>query len=210
DPFCSPDGRWIGFFASDGLKKVSISGGPPITLAPRTRDGVGTNAAPLGASWGPDDVIIFATADPATGLLSVPAAGGETNVLTKPDAARGEIDHAFPTVLPGGTAVLFTISSVQGPIDNGQIAVLNLKTSERKILIRGGSQAEYVDSGHLIYAAGGTLRAVRFDVKRLEVQGDPLPVLDHVSGSLVGREANFSVSRTGTLVYAPSGLSAQG
>src|ERR1700676_1438912 len=70
--------------------------------------------------------------------------------------------HFFPSVLPGGRAVLFTITSA-GPIDNAQVAVLDLKTGQRKPLIRGGSQAEYIKTGHLMYAVAGTLRAVRFD-----------------------------------------------
>ena len=46
-PFISPDGRWVGFFAANELKKVSITGGPPIRLCrfarPRTAtpEGVG-------------------------------------------------------------------------------------------------------------------------------------------------------------------------
>ena len=106
-PFFSPDGRWIGFFSGavgGELKKVSITGGPPLSLC-RTR------GAPRGASWGPDDTIVFATSDPSSGLLRVSAAGGEPTVLTTPDAAHGEVDHLFPSVLPGGRAVLFTITS---------------------------------------------------------------------------------------------------
>jgi len=65
-PFISPDGKWVGFFQGAELKKVSITGGPPITLCRVT-------GAPRGASWGPNDTIIFATGDRASGLLSVPA-----------------------------------------------------------------------------------------------------------------------------------------
>ena len=78
-PFISPDGHWVGFFMGTELKKVSISGGPPITLCR-----VPTGGA-RGASWGPDDTIVFATGDTATGLLSVPASGGEPKVLTRPE-----------------------------------------------------------------------------------------------------------------------------
>ena len=83
------------------------------------------------------------------------------------------------------------------------MAVLDLKTGQRKTLIRGGSQAEYVPSGHLLYAAAGTLRAVRFDLERLEVLGDPVPVVEDVwMGG--GGAANYAVSRSGTLVYVPA------
>ena len=87
---------------------------------------------------------MFATDDPSTGLWRVSADGGEPTVLTTPDAAQRESDHAFPSVLPGGRGVLFTITAA-GQADNAQVAVLDLKTGQRKTLIRGGSQAEYVD-----------------------------------------------------------------
>ena len=155
---------------------------------------------------------MFAILDSNTGLLSVPAGGGEPRVLTKLDPAQGERDHLFSSVLPCGR-VLFTIVS-NGPIDNAQVAVRDLKTGQRKTLIRGGSNAEYVDpstgseqAGYLVYAAAGSLRAVRFDLTRLQVLGDPVPVVEQVSTAATGA-ANFSVSRQGTLVYVPAGAGA--
>src|SRR5262249_13632441 len=149
------------------LKKVSILGGPPIALCKYSGN-------PFEASWGPDDTIIFATFDSSTGLLSVPAGGGEPKGLTKPDTAHGGGDHILPSILPGGRAVLFTIAVVGQPMDNAQIAVLDLKTGQKKTLIRGGSDARYINTGHLVYAAAGTIRAVRFDLARLEVTSDPV------------------------------------
>ena len=66
---------------------------------------------PRGASWGDDDRIVFSTTDTATGLLRVRAGGGEPTVLTTPDAANGEMNHWYPSVLPGGRGVLFTITA---------------------------------------------------------------------------------------------------
>jgi serine/threonine-protein kinase len=173
NPFFSFDGSWIGFFAGAELKKVSVTGGPPITLCCLRSE------SPRGASWGEDDTIVFATGDAATGLLSVPAGGGDPKVLTKPDIGHGEGDHLFPSLLPGGQAVLFTITA-PGQVENSQVAVLDLKSGQRKTLIRGGSHAEYVETGHLVYAAAGTLRAVRFDLERLEVLGGAFPVVEQV------------------------------
>ena len=200
-PFVSPDGHWIGFFEGNGgeLRKVSILGGPPIALCKYIGN-------PLEASWGTDDTIIFATNDSTTGLLSVPAGGGEPKVLTKPDTAHGEGDHYLPFILPGGRAVLFTIGVIGQPMDNAQIALLDLKTGQKKILIRGGSDARYINTGHLIYAAAGTIRAVRFDLGRLEVTSDPVPVVEKVNMSATTGMANFVVSQNGTLVYVAGGL----
>jgi hypothetical protein len=193
-PFISPDGQWIGFFSGGTLMKVSMTGGPPIPLCHY-------QGAPRGASWGPNDTIVFATAGASTGLFSVPGGGGEPKVLTTPDAKHGEVYHVSPSVLPGGQAVLFTIPTTTG-LDTAQVAVLDLKTGQRKVLVRGGSAAEYVETGHLLYAAAGTLRAVRFDPVRLEVLSDPVPVVERVLTKMSGA-AEFSVSRHGALVYVP-------
>ena len=199
-PFFSPDGRWIGFFSgtiSGELKKVSVTGGSPVSLT-RTQGNSG------GASWGPDDTIVFGTQPNAIGLLRVSAAGGEPTALT--DAAHGEQNHLFPSVLPGGRAVLFTITS-RGPIEDAQVAVLDLSTGQSKTLIRGGSQPEYVEPGYLVYAAAGTIRAVRFDPVKLEVLSNPVPIVESVMMQPNGA-AEFSVSRQGALAYVPRGATA--
>ena len=144
---------------------------------------------------------MFATADPATGLLAVPAGGGNPRTLTKPDVARSEQDHVFPSFLPDGQGVLFTIT-VPGPIESAQIAALDLETGQHKTLIRGGSQADYAESGHLVYAAAGTLRAVHFDPVKREVLSDPVPVVEQVAMMNTGA-TQFGVSRNGALVFIP-------
>jgi serine/threonine-protein kinase len=193
-PFFSPDSRWIGFFDGFEIKKVSVTGGGPVTVCR-------FSGLPRGASWGDDNTIVFATNDPSTGLWRVSAGGGEPIALTKPDVSQHEGDHVFPSVLPGNRGVLFTISQPSQPED-AQVGVLDLKSGQRKTLIPGGSDAEYVASGHVIYAAGGTLRAARFDLAKLEVVGDPVPIVDHVMVA-PGGAVNYTVSRSGTLVYVP-------
>ena len=86
---------------------------------------------PSGATWGPDDTIIVATNNAATGLQRVSAAGGPMTVLTRPDRAQGEADHLWPEMLPGGRAVLFTITALTGGLDAAQVAVLDLQTGTR-------------------------------------------------------------------------------
>ena len=196
-PFFSPDNRWIGFFENTELKKVSIAGGPAITLCR-------FSGVPLGASWGDDNTVTFATNTPGTGLWRVSADGGEPTILTTADPAQPEGTYSFPSVLPLGRGVLFTIATASQA--DSSVAVLDLKTGQRKTLIRGGGDAQYVETGHLIFAAAGALRAVRFDPVRLEVLGDPVTVVDHVMMKPTGG-ANYAVSRAGRLVYIGAGLS---
>jgi serine/threonine protein kinase/Tol biopolymer transport system component len=200
-PFVSPDGQWIGVWDGAGapaLKKVAITGGPPVTLG--RPDG-----STRGASWGADDTIIFATTNVTTGLQRIAAAGGQPTVLTRPNRAGGEADHVWPEILPGGQAVLFTITSATGRLDQAQIAALDLQTGTQTVLIRGGSDARYVPSGHLIYAAAGTFRAIAFDLARLAVAGASVAVLPPVQMTATGA-ANVAVAADGTLVYIPGGV----
>jgi serine/threonine protein kinase/WD40 repeat protein len=197
DPFISPNGEWVGFFdLRAALKKVAITGGPAVTLCRVT-------GQPRGATWGPDGTIIFST-DAIGGLQRVSAEGGEPTVLTRISRERGESGHLWPEFLPGGSAVLFTITSMTGGIENAQVAVIDLRTGTQKILVRDGSNAHYVPSGHLVYAAEGTLRAVAFDINRVETTGPAIPVLPRVVTKTNTGGADFAVARNGTLVYVPS------
>ena len=191
--FVSPNGQWVGFDEGGTLKKVALAGGPVKTVL---NTGVGGSS---GATWAPDDTIIFTTLDPTTGLQRVSADGGDVAVLTRPALARGELDHLWPEMLPGGQAVLFTITATGGP-DAGQVAVLDLVTGTSRVVIPGGSHAHYFQSGHLIYTAGGTVRAVPFDLDRLETHGTPVTVLTRLVRRSQGA-AEFVVAADGTLAY---------
>ena len=91
---------------------------------------------------------------------------GAVTPLTRPLAARGELAHLWPAMVPGGRAVLFTITATTGGLDAAQVAVLNLATGTYKVLVRGGSGARYVpggrdstngaerQGGHLVYVKG--------------------------------------------------------
>ncbi len=199
-PFVSPDNQWIAFIdaGSRSLRKVAVTGGPAVTLATLDANN------PRGAIWGPDDTIIYATVNQATGLQRIAAAGGSTTILTRPDRAQGEGDHLWPEPLPGGRAVLFTIAASTGGLDAAQVAVLDLQTGTRKILVRGGSHAQYVPSGHLVYAAAGTLRAVPFDLAHLETHGSSVPVIPQVTTMNTGG-VDAVVAGDGTLAYVSGG-----
>jgi len=193
-PFFSPDGKWVGFVTRSELKKVSFSGGAPLTLCP-------VNIS-RGASWAPDDTIIF-TPNPGAGLFRVAAAGGEPQPLT--ELSDGEASHRWPQVLPGGKAVLFSSSPSTSNFDDANIELVVLATGERKVLHRGGSNARYVGSGHLVYAREATLFAAPFDLGRLELTGSPAPVLEGIASNPFHGSAQFDVSANGLLVYLGGG-----
>ncbi len=194
--FLSPDGQWIAYGDRSKLKKVPVNGGAPITLC----DG----GAGYGASWGPDGNIVFATAG-SWGLKRVSSAGGKPEDLTKPDVQKGET-HRWPEVLPDGSGVLFTIGGAAfASWDDAKIAVLDLKTGRQRVLVEGGTVARYVPTGHLVYWRAGSLFAVPFDLRRLEVTGQAVPVLEGVAGVASVGFADFGISNTGMLAYVPGG-----
>ena len=202
--FTSSDGDWIGFVeGTNTLRKVATTGGPAITLL--TMDG---NS--LVAVWGTDNRIVFATANEATGLQRVPAEpGAAAEVLSTPEPNRGEADHLWPEILPNGRGVLFTITAASGGLDNAQIAVLDPSTRTIKTILRGGHDARYVRSGHLVYAANNALRAVAFDLDRLEVRGTPVPAVPRLVTTTAGA-ADFAMAADGTLVYVDAPIEATG
>lgn len=189
-PFFSPDGQWLGFVAGQNLKKVSVSGGAPLTIA-------ALPSSFVTGSWGSNDVIVLVPG-PSSNLWQVAAAGGTAQPLTRLE--KGESGHYLPEVLPGGKAVVFTVWS-QGAFGDAQIVVQSLETGKRKVLVNGGNNPRYASSGHLIYIRSGTLLAAPFDLKRLEVTGPPVPLVEGVlETNGVGQ---FSISNNGSLVYLP-------
>ncbi len=207
-PFVSPDGQWVGYL--DGnyvMKKVAITGGPSTALDGRGRDG---------ATWLPDNTIVYASGSGTVGLLRVSALtgtdGGLGEVLTRPDRAKNEGYHRWPVALPGGQDVLFTIVAQSGGLDAARIAALDLRTRAQKIVLQGGSDGRYVanpasvagePSGFLVYLAQGLLRSIPFDLTRLETSGTAVAVNVPVM-SFPGGAGNFDIDPDGALVVASS------
>jgi serine/threonine protein kinase/Tol biopolymer transport system component len=192
DPFFSPDGQWIGFFADGKLKKISVQGGAAVTLCDAPND--------RGGSWGEDGTIVF-TPDIRNALSRVSSAGGQAQPLTTLDTQASEATQRWPQVLPGGKAVLFTSNTHANNVGDSDIVVYSMASGQRKTVQRGGIYARYLPSGHLVYIHEGTLFAVPFDLKRLEMTGQPAPILEGVLAQPFGGGAQFSFSDTGNLVY---------
>jgi serine/threonine protein kinase len=204
NPFLSPDNRWVGFWAwADGkLMKVPVEGGVPSTLC---------DASILyGANWGRDNSIVF-TASRGTGISRVSAEGGKPEILTKPDPKREEASHRLPSWLPNGKAVLFTI--VRHGFDRHPwLALLRLDTREWHILLQDAADARYVPTGHLVFLRQGMFMAVRFDLARLEVIGQPVALVENVMQGFHRSvytntgAGQFGISDTGSLIYAAGGI----
>jgi serine/threonine protein kinase/Tol biopolymer transport system component len=189
-PFFSPDGRSLGFFSENKLKKVSLQGGEPVTLCEAR--------IPHGGSWGPDDTIVFADSE-GVSLSRVSASGGAKEVLPN----KSEDRAFYPQFLPGGKAVLYSINTQYNP-DYGQIVVLSLATGERRIVLEGGTNPRYSASGHVVFARAGAILAAPFDLSRLEVTGPAVTLIEGLRIEEWGA-AQFALSADGTLVYVSGG-----
>jgi Tol biopolymer transport system component len=201
DPFFSPDSQWIGFFADGKLKKISVQGGLAVTLCDVSND--------RGGSWGDDGTIVFAP-DNRAAISKVSSAGGTPQLLTTLATQTGEITQRWPQVLPGSKAVLFTSSTTGGDFESGDIGVYSMASGQSKTAQHGGFYARYLPSGQVVYMHEGTLLAVPFDLKRLEVTGQPAPILEGVVTDPTYAGAQFSFSETGNLVYVAGRGAGQG
>ena len=226
-PFFSPDGEWVGYFAlapSQGrrnlsrttvLMKISLSGGPPVTLA-QGRD------SPAGATWGPDDTIVYSFVD-TDGLMAISAKGGELRRLTT-KGGRFE-GHLWPAFSPDGGSVFFTISTglslpepssrrtptTAGDLDriarDKRVVVLSLATGEYETVVEG-TGPRVSPSGHLVFGREDSLWAAPFDFGDRVMMGAPRRIVEGVQVNTLAGWTQYDLANDGTLVYLPSSVSA--
>ena len=193
-PVFSPDGKSIAFYSTDGLKRIPVGGGTPVSICPADN--------PYGATWDESGIIFGQT----RGVFRCPATGGTPEQLVS--IAQGEQRVYGPQLLPGGQSVLFTlvkITDLAERWDRGQIIVQSLTSKMRTTILTGASDARFLQTGHLIYAAGGNLFAAPFDPVRLAITGGKVGVLEGVRRASVAQTGatQLSISGNGTLVYVP-------
>jgi len=195
-PVFSPDGEWIAFATGSALVKVPREGGATVSLA--------EIAGLRGLSWTDDGDLLAAT---DAGILSVQEDGAGTEVVIAAESA--EVFQG-PSRLPGGDWILFSRldQSTSGNWSDAQVIVHSLGSGERRVLISGGVEPRYVDTGHLVFAREGSLMAVPFDIADVEVRGSPTQVMDDVAMAPAGG-AYYDLSPLGHLVYF-RGLSGEG
>ncbi len=196
-PFFSPDGQWIGFWHDGQLKKASMTGGSPVVLC-------AAESPPWGASWATDNTILYGQGP--DGIWRVSGDGGKPEHVVKVDA--GQLVHG-PLLLPDGRAILFTLAR-NSDWDAAEIVAQSLATGTRRVVVKGGTDARYASTGHLVYALGNTLLGLPFDAATLAVTGGPVPLVDAVARAVgpvpVGLTgaAHFAMSSDGALIYVPT------
>ncbi len=195
----SPDGQSLVFTTGGAIKRIAIGGGTATTICQ-------LNATPSTLTWANDGILF---SDGRTAIMWVSQNGGKPLVLV--DLKNSEDLAYAPQLLPDGDALLFTIvkraSAALGRWDASQVVVQSLKTGVRKPLIEGGSDAQYVPTGHIAYMSEGTLFAVPFDLRKLAVTGGAVPVVDSVrlaNAFGFGLTGHFAFSNSGSLVYVPA------
>jgi DNA-binding winged helix-turn-helix (wHTH) protein/Tol biopolymer transport system component len=202
-PSLSPDDRRLAFFADGTLKTVPVEGGVASVL-------VSNATQPFGASWGSDGRVTY-SAGFGKGLLRVGSDGGKVEPLTT--LSHGEYSHRLPHCLRGTSAVLFTVYAL--PMDpHPRVDVIDLASRRTRQLLEDAADARYVATGHLVLLRQGSLMAVPFDARRLQVTGQPIPVgLDVAQAMNTGISSpyetaagQFSVSDAGSLAYVPGGI----
>ncbi len=194
----SPDAQWIAFSPGNTIRKASVFGGTSVAVAD-----LGTQ--PRGLWWGTDKNIYAGSINSV--IYRISEDGGTPTPVTKLDSAAGEISHRFPVILPDGKSLLYTIKFNNiTTFDEAAVALLDLKSGEKKILIRGGTSARYVPTGHLIYARGSYIYGVPFDLGKLEVTGPPRELFRGGWMNPFSGEVNLACSHDGTLIYVPQGV----
>ncbi|HET7452392.1 MAG TPA: protein kinase [Thermoanaerobaculia bacterium] len=189
NPFWSPDGRFIGFFADNKVRKVEVATGAIQTVC---------NVANLellgGGTWNRDGVILFAP-DSHGGIFRVPASGGSPAQATVLDPALKDEGHIWPEFLPDGRHFLFSIFSGDGRADG--VAVASLGSPGRKLLLPRAWRAAYSD-GHLLFVRDRILLAQAFDPDGLKLTGEPFPIAEDMGYDFSAVAGSVVVYRTGT------------
>ncbi|HKP69237.1 MAG TPA: protein kinase [Pyrinomonadaceae bacterium] len=196
-PFWSPDGKTIGFFAGNKLRKIEASGGPPQSLADTTADA-------RGGAWSTDGTIIFSP-NTLSPLMRISSSGGMPSEVTTLNAEIGQSSHRWPTMLPDGRHFLYFGRG--GDIEKQGLYAASLDNPEPKFIVASQVSGTYAESngvGYLLFVRERVLMVQRFDPTKLELSGDAVPMVERILAfpGEVGPTAYVAVSAAaGNLVY---------
>ena len=195
-PFWSPDSRFVAYIVQNTLRKVDVTGAPPVL--------VGDLGSAFDGTWGSKDVILF---DASTGdsIRAVPASGGNVTPASRLDREAGESGHGWPQFLPDGEHFLFlAFGRPEGPV----IKVGRLGSLESKVLTGCDTRMDFTLPNHLLLVRDGTLLDQPFDPKTQKLTGDPFPIAEAIGVGGTGL-AHYSVSQTGALLYRGGRVTAE-
>jgi len=194
-PFWSPDGRRIAFFAQNSLKVSELFGGQPQVVAE-----AGLPQDMRGGAWGAGGVILFAPGFVGP-LRAVQARGGKVEPATRIEEGSAIGTHRFPSFLPDGRRFLFYASTGTG-IEPGTLCLGELGSLDSKPLGPATSTGIWAAPAHVLYVTGDSLVAHRFDDRRNELIGDPVPLGISLSGTLaVSGLRSLTAAANGVLAY---------
>ena len=193
-PFFSPDGRSVAFFADDQLKSTSIDQGLPHVICPVS--------APRGGSWGDDDFIVFANG-PNEGLSRVAANGGTPEVFTFLDAGNDEGGHRFPRVMPGANGVLFTIQKKSEAMTRPSVAVQPAGSRQHTTIVERGEGPQYAQHRLIYVNDHQEPMSAPFDPVALRLTGPAVAQLERTTAGNRSGDSGLGVALNGTLVYKP-------
>jgi Tol biopolymer transport system component len=191
-PFWSPDGKSIGFFADQKLKRVDVEGEAIEVIADAK--------VPRGGAWQADGTILFAP-NAIGPLFRVPATGGQPTIATHLET--GQNDHRAPVILPDGRHVLYY---ARGTAQTRGVYVARLDGSESRRVRDADAAAVYAASGHLLFVKEGDLYAQAFDASRLALTGLAFRMAGHVSVVSGLSLASLSTSAAGAIAYGTTSI----
>jgi eukaryotic-like serine/threonine-protein kinase len=187
-PFWSPDGKSIGFFTGDKLKRIDVATGNVSTIADAP--------AARGGSWGSQNTIVFAPTN-TVGLSMVSAGGGP---LTEVTPTQAGVTDRLAWFMPDGVNALF-IRSKSEAMSANEIMVVNTRTKAVQDIGPTSSNVQYVEPGYLLYVKEATLMAQPFNARTLRVTGAAFPLVHEVTSNSFRRSAQFAAANNGTLLY---------
>ena len=193
DPFWSPDGTFIGFFANGKLKKIPSAGGAATVLADATN--------PHGGSWSRDNVILYAP-EIRGGLWRINAAGGTPQRATQLDYSK-HTTHRWPSFLPDGRHFLYYATNhLGGRAELNGIYFASLESDGAKLVLATDSAGQYAANRLLFHSQIGLI-VQNFDPRSGTLSGEPITVANELQYDPSTWHSSFTASDDGVLVYEP-------